>query len=616
MTFGICWFIVLMQFLWRYIDDMVGKGLSIPVLGEMFFYAALSLIPMALPLAILLSSLMTFGNLGERLELLAMKSAGISLIHIMRPLIILAFFVSIGSFYFQNVVVPVSQVKLWSLIYSMRIKSPELNIPERVFVNEIQGYNVYVREKDPKSGMLKDLMIYNYSAGFNNVSIIVADSGKMKASSDKLYLVLTLYNGEAFQNMEKKQPASAQVKEAVPYRRETFLEKELLIEFDANFSRVDETFFQNQYLGKSLNSLQVFVDSVSVRLDSIKDLNADAVYKSSYKRIFPNSIAINATEEASAVMNLDSVYQAQDPAHKSTLLSRVKSSLESVKSDYFFRGATLGNESLTVRRHLMEWHIKFSTAYACIMFFFIGAPLGAIIRKGGFGVPVVLSVLLYIFYYIINNICSKMARDAVWEVWQGMWLSSLILTALGVFLTYKAANDSALLNADTYINTLKSFIGKREMRKVELKEVIIFNPGYKNMILRLAALIEDTQQYLEQNKRWLNYLSYWKGGGIDTPAERIVNNLEEIVEELGNSDHILVLNKLMDYPVIGGHKQLAAYLDRRVSLAVGIFLPLGIPLFLLAVYQRKLLHQDLRTARKVSEELKDMIINLTDTGTL
>ena len=165
MTFGICLFIVLMQFLWRYIDDMVGKGLGIPVLGEMFFYAGLSLFPMALPLAILLSSLMTFGNLGERLELLAMKSAGVSLIHIMRPLIITIGLISVGAFFFQNNVMPVAQVKLYTLLYSMRQKSPELDIPEGVFYGEITGYNVYVKEKD-KTGLLKDIMIYDYSKGF------------------------------------------------------------------------------------------------------------------------------------------------------------------------------------------------------------------------------------------------------------------------------------------------------------------------------------------------------------------------------------------------------------------------------------------------------------------
>ena len=182
MTFGICLFIVLMQFLWRYIDDMVGKGLGIPVLAEMFMYAALFLVPMALPLAILLASLMTFGNLGERLELLAMKSAGVSLIHIMRPLIVTLLFVSVGAFFFQNNVMPVVQVKLYTLLYSMRQKSPELDIPEGSFYKDIPGFNVYVKKKDPKDGLLKDVMIYDYSEGFNNARVIVADSGRLKTS--------------------------------------------------------------------------------------------------------------------------------------------------------------------------------------------------------------------------------------------------------------------------------------------------------------------------------------------------------------------------------------------------------------------------------------------------
>ena len=219
MTFGICLFIVLMQFLWRYIDDMVGKGLGIPVLGEMFFYAALFLLPMALPLAILLASLMTFGNLGERLELLAMKSAGVSLIHIMRPLIITIGIISIGAFFFQNNAMPVVQVKLYSLLYSMRQKSPELDIPEGVFYGEITGYNVYVKEKNNQTGLLKDVMIYDYSKGFNNARVILADSGRLKTSVDKLFLVLSLFNGESFENLSEGQTGSNNRKTAVPYRR-------------------------------------------------------------------------------------------------------------------------------------------------------------------------------------------------------------------------------------------------------------------------------------------------------------------------------------------------------------------------------------------------------------
>ena len=282
MTFGICLFIVLMQFLWRYIDDMVGKGLGIPVLAEMFMYAALFLVPMALPLAILLASLMTFGNLGERLELLAMKSAGVSLIHIMRPLIVTLLFVSVGAFFFQNNVMPVVQVKLYTLLYSMRQKSPELDIPEGSFYKDIPGFNVYVKKKDPKDGLLKDVMIYDYSEGFNNARVIVADSGRLKTSADKLFLVLSLFNGESFENVGKSQANTTQARTAVPYRRESFSSKDILIEFDANFNRTDESFMQNQYMGKNLKDLQTSIDSMGVRLDSIKDVNAKSIYDASY----------------------------------------------------------------------------------------------------------------------------------------------------------------------------------------------------------------------------------------------------------------------------------------------------------------------------------------------
>ncbi|GHU75882.1 membrane protein [Bacteroidia bacterium] len=610
MTFGICLFIVLMQFLWRYIDDMVGKGIDMLVLGEMFIYAALSLVPMALPLAILLASLMTFGNLGERLELLAMKSAGISLIYIMRPLIIFICFLSVGAFFFQNNAMPVVQVKLWSLIYSMRQKSPALDIPQGVFFNGIDGYNLYVRQKDNETGLLKNLMIYDYSQGFNNAMVMVADSGRLKMSADKLFLVLTLYDGEAFQNMRNQSP-SAQVKEAVPYRRETFLNKEILIEYNANFARTDESLFSSQYIGKNLSSLQSSVDSMTVKLDSIKAYNGVTIYNSSYKRSFSNAIALAPID--TLVLNFDTIYQAETPSQQAGLLGRVKSSIEGAKQENIFKGASIGEESTKLRRHIMEWHTKFTISFACLMFFFIGAPLGAIIRKGGMGIPVVLSVILFIFYYIINNIGSKMARDGVWEVWQGMWLSSAVLAALGIFLTYKAVNDSVILNADTYLNAIKNLIGKRASRKVERKEVIIFNPDYHAVYSRLGQLSQDACEYLAKQKRWLNYISFWQLGGEDTAAEKIVNEMENIVEELSNSDQILILNKLMDYPIIGGYKPLSAYLNKKLCLIIGFFLPLGIPFYLFATYRRKLLRQDIQTVQKVSEELKDIIINLKDT---
>ncbi|WP_288207450.1 LptF/LptG family permease [uncultured Parabacteroides sp.] len=625
MTFGICLFIVLMQFLWRYIDDMVGKGLGIPVLGEMFFYAALFLLPMALPLAILLASLMTFGNLGERLELLAMKSAGVSLIHIMRPLMITIGIISIGAFFFQNNAMPVVQVKLYSLLYSMRQKSPELDIPEGVFYSEITGYNVYVKEKDNKTGLLKDVMIYDYSEGFNNARVIVADSGRLKTSADKLFLVLSLFNGESFENL--KAQASTGAKTAVPYRRESFSFKEILIEFDANFTRTDESFMANQYMGKKLHDLQTSIDSMTVRLDSIKTLNAKSVYDMSYRRSFSkprraeSDVAkttqetntdslVNKQNEPAIIINFDSLYQAEVPSGKAALLVRAKSNIESVKADYYFKAATMGDEASKVRRHMTEWHKKFTLSFACMVFFFIGAPLGAIIRKGGLGMPVVISVILFIFYYIIDNIGFKMARDGVWAAWEGMWLSSAVLAPLGIFLTYKAVNDSVILNADTYLNALKNLIGKRSGRKVEKKEVIIFTPNYVSVLPRLEKLANDCASYLQGHKRWLNYITFWKQGGKDHTAEQLAEEMEGIIEELANSDQNLLLNKLMDYPVIGGYNQLNANLNGKIGLALGIFLPIGLPIYLLATYQRKLLRHDVQVVQKTSLELEEMIKSL------
>lgn len=626
MTFGICLFIVLMQFLWRYIDDMVGKGLGIPVLGEMFFYAALFLLPMALPLAILLASLMTFGNLGERLELLAMKSAGVSLIHIMRPLMITIGIISIGAFFFQNNAMPVVQIKLYSLLYSMRQKSPELDIPEGVFYGEITGYNVYVKQKDNKTGLLKDVMIYDYSDGFNNARVIKADSGRLKTSADKLFLVLSLFNGESFENL-KNQTGSAGAKVAVPYRRETFRTKEILIEFDANFTRTDESFMQNQYMGKKLNDLQTSIDSMTVRLDSIKALNAKSVYEMSYRRTFSKpkreegnqagSSQVNNTDslkkkqdEPAVIIDFDSLYQAQPASGKAALLVRAKSNIESVKADYYFKAATMGDEAYKVRRHLTEWHKKFTLSFACMVFFFIGAPLGAIIRKGGLGMPVVISVILFIFYYIVDNIGFKMARDGVWEAWEGMWLSSAVLAPLGIFLTYKAVNDSVILNADTYLNALKNLIGKRSGRKVEKKEVIIFTPDYGAILPRLDKLANDCSSYLKGHKRWLNYITFWRQGGKDHTAEQLAEEMDGIIEELANSDQNLLLNKLMDYPVIGGYNQLNANLNGKIGLALGIFIPIGLPIYLLATYQRKLLRHDIQVVQKTSRELEDMIKSL------
>jgi Predicted permeases len=521
MTFGICLFIVLMQFIWKYIDDMVGKGLDMVVLGELLFYAALYLVPMALPLAILLASLMTFGNLGERLELLAIKASGISLVHTMRPLIATIVLISIGAFFFQNNVMPVAQVKMFSLLYSMRQKSPELDIPEGVFYKEITGYNVYVREKD-KSGLLKDMMIYDYSQGFENASVMVADSGRLKVSADKMFLVLTLHQGESFENIRQQQDSRrSSQNEAVPYRRESFSQKDILIEFDANFTRTDESLLQNQYVGKNLKDLQLSIDSMEMKLDSIKDLTVRTIVSQSYQRTFmpivdedesssPEPVRMTAIKSDIATVDFDSLFQASTLGNKSAILNRAKGSVDNIKNEYLFRSISTSDESYRLRRHMTEWHSKFTLSFSCLVFFFIGAPLGAIIRKGGLGVPVIISVLLFIFYYIINNIGFKMARDGVWAIWQGMWLSSAVLAPMGVFLTYKATNDSVLFNTEAYGAYIRKLLKIKPKKAIEEIDVVPEKVKDLSELNADSALVERLSSFDDNTLKDIirNYRNY------------------------------------------------------------------------------------------------------------
>ncbi len=629
MTFGICLFIVLMQFIWRYIDDMVGKGFEMMVLGEMLFYAALFSVPMALPLSILLASLMTFGNLGERLELLSMKAAGVSLLRILRPLIILIAFVSVGAFFFQNNIMPVAQVKLYSLLYSMRQKSPELDIPEGVFYKDIPGYNVYVRKKE-KTGLLKDIMIYNYSKGFENANVTVADSGRLKMSANKLFLILTLYNGESFENLN--QGGGSRQADAVPYRRETFNSQEILIDFDANFTRTDESFLQNNFMGKNLASLQSSIDSMGVRLDSIRSINSNIIVQQSYRKTLSSrpQIEVDSDESATAAerkqqkvddswaqisdtirpLNFDSLFMAQSPGSQAGILTSVKSSIDNIKAEYYFKSFTIADEAYRLRRHVNEWHSKFTLSFSCLVFFFIGAPIGAIIRKGGLGTPVVVSVFLFIFYYMVNNIGIKMARDGIWPEWQGMWLSSFVLAPLGIFLTYKAVNDSTIMNADTYLNVLKNLFGKREARKVERKEVIMYDPDYPALVGKLNDLETLCQAYLDSNKKRLNYIKYWLGFGKEDKISEISQQIELIVEELGNSDSNLILNKLMDFPFLNGYSLLSGNILSKAGPVLGVLIPIGLPIYLGAAYQRRLLLHDIRMTKRVCSELNEMIAKI------
>jgi len=437
-----------MQFLWKHVEDLVGKGIGISVLFEFFNYSVLTLVPMALPLAILLASLMTFGNLGETSELTAMKASGISLFRIMQPLIFFIALVCVGAFYFSNYILPISQTKLWTLIFSLKQKSPELEIPVGEFYTNIDGINIYVREKQGKA--LKNLMIYDFSAGFNNATVMVADSGEINLTEDKKYLLLSLYNGESFENLKNQRvtdnPAS------IPYRRETFRTKEILIDYDAQFNRLDESLLRDQHISKNISQLSYSIDSVSkvVKNISIQQSNELLNYSSFIRERSTVSASVPIEKNKNITLNADSLFLSLNQPSMIKAVEYAISQAQQIKDQVGFNKIILNDPIMYVRRHQVEWHRKFTLSFACLIFFFIGAPLGAIIRKGGLGMPVVISVVMFIIYYIIDNTGYKMAREGLWSTFAGMWLSSFILLPIGIFLTYKAVKDAPLLDAEEY----------------------------------------------------------------------------------------------------------------------------------------------------------------------
>ena len=452
-TFFIAIFILLMQFMWMHVNDLVGKGIEISVLAEFFIYATASVVPLALPLAILLSSLISFGNLAEKFELTAMKAAGISLFRIMRPLALAVSLLSVGAFFFSNNILPKSQMKLWALIFSLRQKSPELEIPIGEFYDEISGYHIFVAKKTP-NGELLNMMIYDYSSGFENAKVMVADTGLLAASDDKRYLILDLKQGESFENLDAQQQRTTGTTQNIPYRRETFSHKRILIDFATDFSRYDESVLQDQHVSKNIMQLKESIDSMRVvaiersHEQSTKLIN-DRYFgrENGRKAVVPETI----TPEEKQLYDLDSLWASLSLTRKNQVLSMAEERARTYGDQVEYNSLMLDDAERYIRRHQIELYRKFTLAFACLIFFFIGAPLGAIIRKGGLGAPVVISVVMFIVYYIIDNTGYKMAREAIWPCWAGMWLSSFVLLPIGMFLTYKAATDSPLFNPDAWI---------------------------------------------------------------------------------------------------------------------------------------------------------------------
>jgi lipopolysaccharide export system permease protein len=458
MTFFIVLFVLLMQFLWRYVDDLVGKGLDFKILAEMMFYASFALLPMAFPLAMLLASIMTFGSLGENYELVAIKASGISLFRIMRPLIVIAVMVTCFAFYLSNEVLPKTNLKFSTLLSSVKKQRPELVLQDGIFTNEIDGYSIKVGRKDNKTKILYDLLIYDHTDGKINKSVTVADSGLLKVTEDKKYMVLTLYNGETYEE-QKEESKKRKKAETYPYQRRSFDEQIIRVPVKGfDFERKDEDGFRKAYKMLNISQLLYMEDSLGMQFHEKLAkymlqlrFNTSITKKMYNLTVLDDSLRRNVVVQApDTIFNFDTCFAAVNNIEKAAItkaaLKKARDNMQQINMNQ----GQLYDRKKWLNKYMMERYKKFTWSFAILIFFFIGAPLGAIIRKGGLGMPVVVSIFLFILYYIVSMSGEKTAREDVWGMFNGMWFSSYIFLPIGIWLSYKAATDSALMSSETY----------------------------------------------------------------------------------------------------------------------------------------------------------------------
>lgn len=617
MTFVICLFLVLMQFLWKYVEDMVGKGLDIDVLAEMFLYAALTSVPMALPLSILLASLMMFGNMGESLELLAIKAAGIPLLTSMKPLTILIMAISVGAFFYQDNALPKIQTKFYSLLISIRQASPELEIPEGVFYKDIPGYNMYVGKKDHQTGMLHNVLIYDIASGFNNMAVIICDSAEMSSTEDKKMLIFTMYNGQQFQNFQQNESRSSRYNEDfVPYARESFQEKSMMISYDGNFNRMGEDAIEgsatSNYVSKNLIELGNSIDSMTLILDSVNLVDRNTMRNHSYlsfRNGYPStqrdSLVAQAKLNPVEVPSPDTLLLSKPGHDQSSILQSAYSKADNNSNEFLFRSLNKTTTRRTINRHWVEWHRKFTIPFTCLLFFFIGSPLGSIVRKGGLGTPIVISVILFIIYYIVENVGYKMTRDGVWAHWFGMWFSSFVLLPIAVFLTYKAMTDSVIMNADTYLNYFKKLFFIRDKRKYPVKSVVIEAPNYDEISHSLNDLSERIDHFL-QTYNHLSYKAFWTDTQYNKELRSMRSSLEITLNTLSNSRKTAVLTKAEEYPIIFDLVRIFGTGSTPAKILMYLF-PIGIIPRLLSIPFEWSIRKDLRNIIKLNQEMINII---------
>ena len=596
MTLLICWFVVLMQFLWQHVDDLVGKGMDVGVLLEVIFYAGLYVLPTAVPLGVLLASLMTFGNLGERLELLAMKSAGVPLSKIMKPLVILVTCIALGLFVYLDRGVQKASVRVYQILFSVRYARPELELPKGIFFNGIDGYSIYVGDKDAATSTLYNVMIYDLSEQ-RTPRIILADTGRLLMDDSKLFLIMSLRSGESFEQLSSQTtliPGSqASDERPASYIKEHFTEKVIFIPFDANFEMMGDDYLKSQFVGKNLRELIVYSDSTRMATDSVgRQVGSNVLFEIHTKLPPPVSTEMGSTMpganlQAAVWLKQDQLShrpfapvtarrlshdellgaetsQASPPPYTiDTLMDRASDQdklmgykqalewLESLSSSVQIADTYYDDAASDYRVNAQEMHRKFTFPVACLLFFFVGAPLGAIVRKGGVGTPMVLAVLIFIIYYVIDTFGLKMINSGQIPVWAGMWLSSAVILPLGAFLTYKASRDSATLNADAYVVLFRRIFHPNYSRQLEYKEIIMQPATSEEVLREIGQLQSQMDALLHKTYAQSRGLRLDRLPDFAKAYQQLYQQLEETVETLHNYPDKYIFAQLLSLPMLG-----------------------------------------------------------------
>ena len=619
MSFAVCWFIVVMQFLWRYIDELVGKGLSGFMLLKIIFYAALSFIPMSLPLGILLASLMTLGNLGERLELLALKASGIRLYRIIRPIMLLVLAMACGLFYFQNDLMIRAQVRMWTLVITAKYAAPEMEITPGVFYTGIPGYSLYAKDRDAGTGLMRRMMVYDMSRGYLNPRIIRADSGRLVMDKSKKFLVLKLYQGQSFENIQTQSYNTST--DAVPYMLPHFDYSETFIPFDANIKMQDEGELSSMYVGKNLHQLQRSIDSIRPILDSTRLSYAQVVGASLMESHYGTSSYAYQDSATRAQEQVRLAHLEQQTRHSkaedASLTFTPQDSLQAIsmardKADRVKEEASLYIDTddaqfYQFRTLHQEWHRKFTFPVSCLIFALIGSSLGAIVRRGGIGMPIIISIFFFVVYFIIDSFGTNMLRNESIPIWLGMWLSNIVLFPVGIFLAYKANQDSSALNVEVYVIFFRKLFGFRGVRKVEYQELVIEEADYKAGALAVTQALKHTDTLLQGPLFAGRIWSIWTRGAEQRKLATLSKELDDITEALRHTPSRLLVSKLCDLPLLP--TRLSPFLpeEPRWGRILGALLPISLPFGLFLSRVRTHLRADLRTTRTVLLQIADEV---------